>query len=51
MELESYFNGVLLYVGVESGPVPVDGIIAIIGKAGEDYQTLLSNAATPSAAP
>lgn len=51
MELESYFNGVLLYVGVESGPVPVDGIIAIIGKAGEDYQSLLSNAAAPSAAP
>jgi pyruvate dehydrogenase E2 component (dihydrolipoamide acetyltransferase) len=51
MELESYFNGVLLYVGVESGPVPVDGIIAIIGKAGEDYQALLNNAATPVAAP
>ncbi len=53
MELESYFNGILLYVGVESGPVPVDGIIAIIGKQGEDFQSLLNNAAapTPAAAP
>ena len=54
MELESYFNGILLYVGVESGPVPVDGIIAIIGKQGEDFQSLLNNAgvaATAQAAP
>ncbi len=53
MELESYFNGILLYVGLESGPVPVDGIIAIIGKQGEDFQSLLNNAAapTPAAAP
>ena len=43
MELESFFNGTLLYVGVESGPVPVDGIIAIIGKKGEDFQALLQS--------
>jgi pyruvate/2-oxoglutarate dehydrogenase complex dihydrolipoamide acyltransferase (E2) component len=42
MELESYFNGVLLYIGVPSGPVAVDGIIAIIGKEGEEYKHLLS---------
>ena len=44
MELESFFNGVLLYIGVKSGPVPVDGIIAIIGKEGEDYKSILLNA-------
>jgi pyruvate dehydrogenase E2 component (dihydrolipoamide acetyltransferase) len=53
MELESFFNGTLLYVGVESGPVPVDGIIAIIGKKGEDFQALLQAQSNgqPTAAP
>lgn len=42
MELESYFDGVLLYIGVPSGPVAVDGIIAIIGKEGEEFKHLLT---------
>lgn len=42
MELESFFDGVLLHIGVPSGPVAVDGIIAIIGQKGEDYKSLLS---------
>jgi pyruvate dehydrogenase E2 component (dihydrolipoamide acetyltransferase) len=43
MELESYNNGVLLYIGVEAGKAAaVDSIIAIIGKAGEDFQALLN---------
>ncbi|MBK7787200.1 MAG: pyruvate dehydrogenase complex dihydrolipoamide acetyltransferase [Saprospiraceae bacterium] len=49
MELESFFNGKLLYVGVQSGPVAVDGIIAIIGKEGEDVQSILASAGTPTA--
>lgn len=56
MELESYESGTLLYIGVkEKEAVPVDSVIAIIGKAGEDFQTLLagkpqeSNAAVASA--
>jgi len=44
MELESYNEGVLLYIGIESGPVPVDGIIAIIGEKGEDYASQLEDA-------
>jgi pyruvate dehydrogenase E2 component (dihydrolipoamide acetyltransferase) len=44
MELESYFSGTLIYIGVQSGPVPVDGIIAIIGDKGDDVQKLLSEA-------
>lgn len=44
MELESYQDGVLLYIGVESGPVPVDGILAVIGEKGEDYQAALTAA-------
>lgn len=42
MELESYEDGTLLYIGVEAGDsVAVDGVIAIIGEKGADYQTLL----------
>lgn len=44
MELESYQNGTLLYIGVEKGAtVPVDGVLAIIGKQGEDYADLLND--------
>lgn len=42
MELESYEDGVLLYIGVEAGnSVAVDGVIAVIGESGADFQTLL----------
>jgi len=42
MELEAYEDGTLLYIGVEEGDsVPVDGIIAIIGEEGADYEALL----------
>ncbi len=43
MELESYQDGVLLHIGVkEKDTVPVDGIIAVIGEKGEDFQHLLN---------
>ena len=43
MELESYKNGTLLYIGAEKGQaVPIDGIIAIIGEEGADYQAILN---------
>jgi pyruvate dehydrogenase E2 component (dihydrolipoamide acetyltransferase) len=42
MELESYSDGTLLYIGVNEGQaVPVDAVIAVIGQSGEDYQSLL----------
>ncbi|MCX6274423.1 MAG: pyruvate dehydrogenase complex dihydrolipoamide acetyltransferase [Bacteroidetes bacterium] len=42
MEFESYQEGVLLYRGIEEGKsAPVDGILAILGKEGEDYKALL----------
>jgi len=44
MELENYVKGTLLHIGVEQGQaVPVDAIIAIVGKEGEDISSLLSN--------
>ncbi len=45
MELESYNDGTLLYIGVEKGkPAQVDGILAVIGKEGEDYKQALDAA-------
>ena len=42
MELEAYEDGTLLYIGVEEGnAVEVDGVIAIIGEKGADYEKLL----------
>ena len=43
MELENYEDGTLLYIGVQAGEaVAVDGIIAVVGQEGADYQALLN---------
>jgi pyruvate dehydrogenase E2 component (dihydrolipoamide acetyltransferase) len=41
MELDSFVDGVLLHIEVKEGPVPVDGIIAVVGKEGEDWKAAL----------
>jgi pyruvate dehydrogenase E2 component (dihydrolipoamide acetyltransferase) len=42
MEFESYQEGVLLYIGVQEGQAaPVDGVLAVLGREGEDYKALL----------
>lgn len=42
MDLESYWDGTILYIGVEEGKaVPVDAVIAVVGKEGEDYKAAL----------
>ena len=52
MEFESYQEGVLLYRGVEEGKAaPVDGILAILGKAGEDYKDLLAKESAKESKP
>jgi pyruvate dehydrogenase E2 component (dihydrolipoamide acetyltransferase) len=52
MDFESYQDGTLLYVGVEEGnAVPVDTIIAVLGKEGEDYKAALDGAGGGTAAP
>lgn len=39
MELESYFDGTLLHIGVEEGDsVPIDAVMAVIGEEGEDFE-------------
>ncbi len=50
MELESFFDGTLLHIGVKEGAVPVDAVIAIIGDKGEDVEALLKEAAASSPA-
>ena len=48
MEFESFFDGVLLHIGVEKGKAaPVNAVLAIIGKEGEDISALLAGANTP----
>lgn len=44
MELDSYSEGVLLHIAVKEGPVPINGVIAVIGKAGEDWKAALDAA-------
>jgi pyruvate dehydrogenase E2 component (dihydrolipoamide acetyltransferase) len=51
MDFESFQDGLGLYIGVEEGKgAPVDSILAILGKEGEEYKSLI-NAAPASAAP
>ncbi|HYG51477.1 MAG TPA: pyruvate dehydrogenase complex dihydrolipoamide acetyltransferase [Flavobacteriales bacterium] len=43
MEFESFHEGVLLHIGVEKGKAaPVDSLLAIIGKEGEDVKELIA---------
>jgi pyruvate dehydrogenase E2 component (dihydrolipoamide acetyltransferase) len=43
MEFESFYDGVLLYIGVETGKTaPVNAILAIIGDKGEDIASLIT---------
>ena len=42
MEFEAFDAGTLLYIGIKEGDTaPVDSVLAVIGKEGEDYQALL----------
>ena len=51
MELENYVKGTLLHIGVEQGQaVPIDALIAIVGKEGEDVAALLK-AGAPAGSP
>lgn len=44
MEFESFQDGILLHIGVEKGKnAPVDSILAILGKEGEDIKEILAS--------
>lgn len=53
MEFESFFDGVLLHIGVEQGQTaPVDSLLCILGEEGEDVSALIAGGASaPAAAP
>ncbi|RYF82899.1 MAG: pyruvate dehydrogenase, partial [Chitinophagaceae bacterium] len=44
MEVNGYVDGTLLYIGVPAGEAAkINQVIAIVGKAGEDYKSLLTD--------
>ena len=46
MEFESFYDGVLLHIGVDKGDTaPVNNILAIIGEKGEDVKKILADEA------
>jgi pyruvate dehydrogenase E2 component (dihydrolipoamide acetyltransferase) len=51
MDMESYYAGTVLYIGVEKGQaVPIDAVMAVIGKPGEEYKALLEGGSSPAPA-
>jgi pyruvate dehydrogenase E2 component (dihydrolipoamide acetyltransferase) len=53
MDYESFNTGTVLYLGAKEGEaVKIDGVLAIVGKPGEDYKGLLegAGAAAPATA-
>lgn len=51
LEFESFYDGVLLHIGVEKGgSAPVNDVLAIIGDKGEDVSALLAEAAAAAPA-
>ncbi len=51
MEFESFYNGTLLYIGIEEGQTaPVDALLAIIGPAGTDVSGLKDGVPTTATA-
>jgi pyruvate dehydrogenase E2 component (dihydrolipoamide acetyltransferase) len=49
MDMESYEDGTILYIGVKKGEaVPINAVMAVIGEPGEDFQALLDAEAAPA---
>lgn len=44
MELDAFVEGTLLHIAVKEGPVPIDGVIAVIGEEGEDWKAAIEAA-------
>ena len=50
MEVVGYADGTLLYIGVPEGKAAqINEIIAIVGKEGEDYKSLIEGGSAPAA--
>ena len=49
MEFESFYEGTLLYIGVQEGETaPVDSLLTIIGPAGSDVSAIIANGGAPA---
>lgn len=49
MEFESFYSGTLLHIGLQEGETaPVDTLLAIIGKEGEDISALIGGGTAPA---
>ncbi len=47
MEFESFYSGILLYIGIQEGESsPVDAVLAVIGPEGTDVDTVLNTKPT-----
>ena len=51
MELDSYSEGVILHIAVKEGSVPINGVIAVIGEAGEDWKAAIAAESDGGSAP
>ncbi|MBX2927097.1 MAG: pyruvate dehydrogenase complex dihydrolipoamide acetyltransferase [Saprospiraceae bacterium] len=57
MELDSPAEGVILHIAIKEGPVPINAVIGVIGKEGEDWKAAIaaakggSNGQSEAAAP
>ncbi|GAA4278235.1 pyruvate dehydrogenase complex dihydrolipoamide acetyltransferase [Aquimarina mytili] len=52
MEFESFYNGTLLYIGINEGETaPVDALLAIIGPAGTDISKIKDGGVATTSAP
>ena len=49
MELDAFVEGTLLYIAVPEGTVAIDGIIAVIGQPGEDWQAAINGTVAAAA--
>ncbi|MFT3683163.1 MAG: pyruvate dehydrogenase complex dihydrolipoamide acetyltransferase [Ferruginibacter sp.] len=51
MEVNGYVDGTLLYIGVPAGEAAkINQVIAVIGKEGEDFKSLIGDAGAPAPA-
>ncbi|MEZ4960256.1 MAG: pyruvate dehydrogenase complex dihydrolipoamide acetyltransferase [Saprospiraceae bacterium] len=48
MDFESLWEGHLLHIAIKEGTVPVEGVIAVIGKKGEDWKAALQGESASS---
>ncbi|WP_343329089.1 pyruvate dehydrogenase complex dihydrolipoamide acetyltransferase [Polaribacter staleyi] len=49
MEFESFYEGTLLYIGIQEGETsPVDVLLAVIGEEGEDISAIINGSAAPA---